>query len=174
MLGVQDSPTASLQTPHTRTVHTVSKVTKDDFPPHSSSCLCTVFHMSPNREKLITATTLPIPLPVQPTTHCIYNQTHPLPICQIWCELALRRWQTSVSWRVPEHLAARGGRCPEGFQCLWPWSVAQEARAGPATREVESRGPSSGNSLCISALGLNSHQFLSQVAAWSGHARDVQ
>lgn len=162
MLGVQDSSTESLQTPHTRTVHTVSKVTKDDFPPHSSSCLCTVFHMSPNREKLITATTLQIPLPVQPTTHCIYNQTHSQFV------------KYGVSWRVPGHLAARGGRYPEGFQCPWPWSVAQEARAGPATREVESRGSSSGNSLRISALGLNSHQFLSQVAAWSGHARDVQ
>lgn len=61
LAGSSGSPIASLQTPHTSAVYIARKVTKDDFPPQNSSCWRMVFHISPNRSKIITATTLQIP-----------------------------------------------------------------------------------------------------------------
>lgn len=52
-----------------------------------------------------------------------------------------------VSYRVPGHLAARGGKVPLEF----PMPTALECgSAGPATTEVESTRPSLGSSLHIS------------------------
>lgn len=47
--GSSGSPTASWQTPHPGAVYTARQVARADCPPHNSSCLYTIVHISPNR-----------------------------------------------------------------------------------------------------------------------------